>query len=57
MDLSFDWEYKEGLPPEKQGLLRETNAIIVTIYRDYFASPKQKEQLEEVLERNSRLKN
>lgn len=55
MDVSFDWEFKEGLPPEKQDFLLETNAIMVTIFRDYFATQKQKEQLEVILERNDRI--
>ncbi len=55
MDVSFEWEYDDALPPEEQNLLRETNAIIVTIFRDYFATSRQKEQLEMILKKNDKL--
>lgn len=55
MDTSFEWEYDDTLPLEKQDLLRKTNAIIVTIFRDYFATSRQKEQLETILEKNDKI--
>lgn len=55
MDESFEWEYDDTLPPEEQNLLRKTNAIMVKIFRDYFATPKQKEQLEIILEKNEKI--
>ncbi len=55
MDVFFEWEYDDTLPLEKQNLLEKTNAVMVAIFRNYFATPKQKEQLEAILERNSKL--
>lgn len=55
MDTSFEWEYDDTLPLEEQDLLRKTNAIMIIIFRDYFATSKQKEQLEIILEKNDKI--
>lgn len=55
MDTSFEWEYDDTLPLQKQDLMKETNAVVVKIFRDYFATSKQKEQLEIILEKNSKM--
>lgn len=55
MDASFEWEYDDTLPPEEQNISRKANAIMISIFRDYFATPKQKEQLEIILKKNDKI--
>ena len=53
-----DPNYSFTINPEEdlatQNISREANAIIVVLYRDYFATEKQKEDLEQILELNQR---
>ena len=53
---NMDKEYNYCLDPEKslaeQNISIEANAILVTIFRDYFASEKQKETLNNILIQN-----
>ena len=55
---NMDLEYKYTINPEidlsKQNISEEANAIFITLYRDYFASEKQKEILEEILVANDK---
>lgn len=55
---NMDKEYKYTLDPEKslseQNISIEANAILVVIFRDYFASEKQKETLNKILVDNQK---
>ena len=51
-NYSFEINPEEDLAT--QNISREANAIIVVLYRDYFATEKQKEDLEQILELNQR---
>lgn len=55
---NMDKEYKYTLDPEKslseQNISIEANAILVAIFRDYFASEKQKETLNKILVDNQK---
>lgn len=53
---NMDKEYEYSINPEielsKQYISREANAILVGLFRDYFATEKQKEVLENILKQN-----
>ena len=53
---NMDKDYKFIIDPDidldKQNLSQETKAIIVTLFRDYFATEQQKEKLEIILQQN-----
>ena len=53
-----DRDYQFKINPEvdlsEQNISREANAIIITLFRDYFATDKQKEKLEEILKSNEK---
>ena len=51
-DKEYDFHYDENIPFDEQKVLPETQAIIVTLFRDYFATNEQKEKLEEILKHN-----
>ena len=55
-----DPNYSFTINPEEdlstQNISREANALIVVLYRDYFATEKQKEDLERILELNQQKK-
>ena len=44
-DMNYDYELNEFIPFEKQEMLDETKAILANIYRDYWATPEEKEQI------------
>ena len=48
-DIDYNFVFDISKTLEEQEFLRETNAIIVTLFRDYFASDTQKEKLERIL--------
>ena len=48
-DPSYDYEIDKNVPFQKQNISEMANSIIITIYRDYFASDKQKETLNRIL--------
>lgn len=54
----MDNDYEFSIDPTKnlseQNISRRANAIIVALYRDYFATEKQKETLESILKLNER---
>ena len=52
MDMNYDFHIDPSIELEKQNISRETNAILVTIFRDYFATEKQKEILKKLLYQN-----
>lgn len=53
-DKEYIFEMDDTKSLQEQNISKEANSIIVTIFRDYFASVKQKEKLKEILENNSR---
>ena len=54
----MDKDYKFIIDPRidlsKQNVSKEASAIIVTIFKDYFASEEQKKKLEEIIELNEK---
>ena len=48
----YAFRYDVNKPVEEQGLSKLTNAIIITIYRDYFANEEQRFLLTEILKEN-----
>ena len=48
-DKEYNFVFDISKTLEEQEFLRETNAIIVTLFRDYFATDTQKEKLERIL--------
>jgi len=53
-DLDYKFIFDASLPLDKQNILRETYAILITIYRDYFLDENQKSVLEDILNLNSK---
>ena len=53
-DISYGYEIDSNLPLEKQKISKKANAMIVAIFRDFFATQNQKEKLKNVLEQNDR---
>ena len=51
-DYEFKFDINKSL--DEQEFLRETNAIIVVLFRDYFATDTQKEELQRILLENER---
>lgn len=51
-DYSFKFDISKTL--EEQKFLKETNSIIIILFRDYFATDKQKEKLQKILLENER---
>ena len=52
MDINYDFHIEPSIELEKQNISKEANAILVTIFRDYFANDKQKETLKKLLYQN-----
>ena len=48
-DQNYNFNFDISKSLEEQEFLRETNAIIVTLFRDFFATEKQKEKLQKIL--------
>ena len=55
-DNNYHFEINKNLPIEKQYLSEKANAILVILYRDYFADEQQKETLKQILELNDKIK-
>ena len=51
-DKEYKFELQKEIPLEKQDILKKTNAILVSIFRDYFATEIQKKKLNNILENN-----
>ena len=51
-DKEYEFELQKEIPLEKQDILKKTNAILVSIFRDYFATEIQKKKLNNILENN-----
>lgn len=53
-DKEYKFIFNPDKPIEEQITSRETNAIIIQLFRDYFASESQKEKLKELLKTNDK---
>jgi len=51
-DKEYEFTFDIEKPIDEQNTLRETNAIVVVLFRDYFATTEQKEKLEKILQQN-----
>ena len=51
-DTEYNFEFDISKPIEEQKTLKETNAVIVLLFRDYFATDIQKQKLEKILLQN-----
>lgn len=54
MDKNYDFTINPEIDLLEQNLSLEANAIIVTLYRDYFATEEQKQKIKEILELNEK---
>ena len=54
-DKNYIFELNKELPIEKQNISKKANAILVILYRDYFADKNQKEILKQILELNDKI--
>lgn len=54
-DINYQYEVDASLPLEEQEISEKANAIIITIFRDYFATEMQKEKLENILINNDKI--
>ena len=52
MDTNYDFTIDPGIDLSKQNISRKANAIIISIFLDYFATEKQKEKIIEILKYN-----
>ena len=53
-DNNYDYKFDITKSLEEQKISKETNAIIVTLFRDFFATQIQKEKLEIILKQNEK---
>lgn len=54
-DVNYEYKIDTNLSLEEQEISEKANAIIITIFRDYFASETQKEKLERILINNDKV--
>lgn len=52
MDKEYDYKINPEVDLEKQYISNEANAILITLFRDYFATDKQREILKNLLRQN-----
>ena len=52
-DKSYKYVYDESIDIKNQNISREANAVIVSIYMNYFANEKQKSIINEILKQNT----
>ena len=52
MDTNYEFTIDPGIDLSKQNISRKANAIIISIFLDYFATEKQKEKIIEILKYN-----
>lgn len=52
MDKDYNFQINPNIELEKQNISKEANAILVTLFNDYFATDKQKEILNNLLKQN-----
>lgn len=51
-DRKYDFKINPNIDLAEQNISRKTNAILVSLFRDYFATAKQKEILKNLLQQN-----
>ena len=51
-DKTYKYSINPKIPLGEQPISKETNAIIISLFRDYFATEKQKETLNNLLKQN-----
>ncbi len=54
-DINYQYEVNSNVPLEEQEISEKANAIIINIFRDYFATETQKEKLENILINNDKI--
>ena len=52
MDKNYNFQINPNIELEKQNISKEANAILVTLFNDYFATDRQKEILNNLLKQN-----
>lgn len=52
MDKKYDYKIDPNISLQEQNISREAEAILVTLFRDYFATQKQKDTLNNLLKQN-----
>lgn len=52
MDTNYNFQINPNIELEKQNISKEANAILVTLFNDYFATDRQKEVLNNLLKQN-----
>ena len=52
MDEEYNFSINPAIELSKQNISKETNALIVTLFQDYFATEEQKEKIKEILDLN-----
>ena len=52
MDKNYNFQINPNIELEKQNISKEANAILVTLFNDYFATDRQKEVLNNLLKQN-----
>ncbi len=52
-DKNYRYIYDESLDVKDQNISREANAVIISIYMNYFANEKQKSIINEILKQNT----
>lgn len=55
MDKNYNFQIDPNIALEKQNISKEANAILVTIFNDYFATDRQKEILNNLLKQNQQI--
>lgn len=53
MDKNYKFKIDPKVDLSKQHISKEANAVMVTIFRDFFATEEQKEKIKEILELNN----
>ena len=54
MDKNYDFTINPDIDLSEQNISPEANAIMITLYRDHFATEEQKEKIKEILELNEK---
>lgn len=52
MDKNYVFKINPNIDLSKQNISEEANAVLITLFRDYFATEKQKETLKRILNQN-----
>lgn len=55
MDTNYKYRINPSIDLSEQEISKEANAILVTLFRDYFANDKQKETLKKLLNQNQQI--